>query len=209
MHKQTHLDMFAAAYRLMQTLGERIKGRKYSASELTNIIRRQFSATDFVFKTARDYAVDPDMAVVAGLYDCYDDSQMLPSMTITMCYHPEQETFFVDLINWQQLSFDIAECIGHELVHRDQWRNKRKPALMSYNSDDEEKAYLGSEDEIEAYGFSIAAESVIFKKPKEHCVMYNVYLETFDTDPSVILKLQHQVTAYTNKLEQLYEQANN
>lgn len=209
MHTQTHLDMFVVAYRLMQTLGERIKGRNYSASELTKIIRRQFSATDFVFKTARDYAVDPDMAVVAGLYDCYDDSQMLPSMTITMCYHPEQETFFVDLLNWQQLSFDIAECVGHELVHQDQWRNKRKPVLKPYDSDDEEKAYLGSEDEIEAYGFSIAAESVIFNKPKEECVMYNVYRETFDTDPSVVLKLQHQITAYTNKLEQLYEQTNN
>lgn len=209
MHTQTHLDMFVVAYRLMQTLGERIKGRNYSASELTKIIRRQFPATDFVFKTARDYAVDPDMAVVAGLYDCYDDSQMLPSMTITMCYHPEQETFFVDLLNWQQLSFDIAECVGHELVHRDQWRNKRKPVLKPYDSNDEEKAYLGSEDEIEAYGFSIAAESVIFNKPKEECVMYNVYRETFDTDLSVVLKLQHQITAYTNKLEQLYEQTNN
>lgn len=206
----SHLAVFADAHRKLKALGERIKGRSYSASELTKLVRRQFPVTDFVFITYRDYAVDPDMVVVAGLYD--SNSEFLPSITVTMCYHPEQQTYFMDLLNWEQLSFDLAECIGHELVHRDQFKHKRKPSLKQYHSThtdpkvNGEQEYLGSEDEIEAYGFSIAAEMHVFSKPAHECVMYSVYQETFDTDTSIVLKLETQIEQYKKLLEQVNEQ---
>ena len=161
---------FLATYEKLLALGKRVQGRKYSASEFTRLIRRQFPATDFVFKTYRDYAVDPDCVVIAGLYDQWDDSEFLPCITVTLCYHPEQDTYFASIFNWQQFAFDVAECIGHELVHRDQHRSGRTPLLKRYVSKhtvpavQQEQQYLGDESEIEAYGFSIAAERMIFKK---------------------------------------------
>lgn len=208
----SHLAVFADAHRKIKALGERISDRSYTASELTKQIRRQFSAADFVFKTQRDYAVDPDMVVVAGMYDCHDDAHFLPSMTITLCYHPEQNSYIMSLLNWEQLSFDLAECIGHELVHRDQQRAGRKPKLKSYTSrhpdpvTNSEQEYLGSEDEIEAYAFSIAAEMQVFSKPIDQCVMYCVYQETFNDDPQVVLQLEKHVKLYTKLLEQTNEQ---
>ena len=136
---------FVDNYNAILALGQRLKGRSYIASEFTKQIRRQFSATDFVFKTARDYAVDPDMIVVAGLYDCYNDAGMLPSIEVSLCYHPEQQVFFVDNTNWMQLAFDIAECIGHEMVHREQFRNKIKSkkyiSIKEDSRDKEEQEY--------------------------------------------------------------------
>ena len=208
----SHLAVFADAHKKIKALGERIKGRSYSASELTKLVRRQFPATDFIFVTYRDYAVDPDMVVVAGLYDSNSDSEFLPSITVTMCYHPEQQAYFIDLLDWQQLSFDLAECIGHELVHRDQYKHKRKPSLKEYRSThtdpkiNSEQEYLGGEDEIEAYAFSIAAEMHTFSKPAHECVMYGVYQETFDTDTRIVLKLDTQIEQYKKLLEQLNEQ---
>ena len=206
---------FFVTYKKLLALGERVRGRNYSAGDFTRLIRRQFPATDFLFKTYRDYAVDPDAVIVAGLYDAWDDKEFLPSITVTLCYHPLQNNYFVDLINWTQLSFDIAECIGHEIVHRDQQRNGRKPLLKKYNSKSEipalkqEQQYLGAEEEIEAYGFSIAAECLVFKKPMNECVMYYAYRETFDNDPNIVLKLEQQINNYLMRMEHINEQINN
>jgi hypothetical protein len=211
----TFIVLFIATYDKLLALGERVKGRHYSASEFTRLIRRQFPATDFVFKTYRDYAVDPDTVIVAGLYDVWDDQQYLPSITVTLCYHPEQDCYFVDLLNWQQFSFDLAECIGHELVHRDQQKNGRKPLLKPYKSKhtvpavQQEQQYLGDESEIEAYGFSIAAECMIFKKTIQECAMHQAYVEMFDNDTAIVLKLEQQVERYLKRMEHINEQVNN
>ena len=198
-----HLSMFDDAYKKMQALGQRVQGRSYSGSEITKIIRRQFPASEFVFKTYRDYSVDPDTVIVSGLYDCFDDANFLPSITVTLCYHPEQQIYFVDLIDWDQLSFDVAECIGHELVHRDQHLNGRTPKLKIYSGDNDEQNYLGGDDEIEAYAFSIAAEMQTFSKPIHECAMYGVYQTTFAHDVNIITQLEHQVCKYQEQLEQI------
>jgi hypothetical protein len=176
------------------------KPRSVTACELTRIIRRQFPAADFSFKTHRDYAVDPDMIVVAGFYDCYDDAQGLPHTVITLCYHPEQDLYFLNLLDWDRISFDIAECIGHELVHREQYRTKQKTKL--YKSNNPNEAYLGDEAEIDAYGFSIAIECVTYNRPIGECAMYQAYIDTFDKDHSVIVKLQKAISKYLKQLEQ-------
>lgn len=199
----TFIVLFSSTYQKLLTLGERVKGRNYTASNFTRLIRRQFPATDFSFRTQRDYAVDPDSVIVAGYYDPWDDSEMLPCISVTLCYHPEQDLYFVDLLNWQQFSFDLAECIGHELVHQDQTRNGRKPKLKPYISDNADRAYLGSEDEIEAYGFSIAAECSVFGKTPDQTPMWQAYLTTFDNDAQVLLKLKQQVQQYLTRMERI------
>jgi hypothetical protein len=200
--------MFRQTHSRLLSLGKHYetKTRSVTASELTKIIRRQFPATDFSFKTHRDYAVDPDMIVVSGFYDCYNDSQGLPHTEITLSYHPEQDVYFLHLLNWDRISFDIAECVGHEMVHRHQYLTKQKG--RRYISENADQAYLGDDDEIDAYGFSIAAESVVYKKPLAECAMYQVYLDTFDTDQSVIVKLEKHISKYLKQLELQYEQTN-
>lgn len=194
--------MFFETYRRLLLLKDRYSSRTFSASDFTKVIRRQFPAADFSFRTHRDYAVDPDMVVVAGIYDCYNDSQFLPHTEITLCYHPEQDLYFGHLFDWQQISFDIAECVGHELVHRQQYKSKSK--LKSYTGTNEQE-YLGDESEIEAYGFSIAAESIVYNRPYTECTMYTVYKNTFDKDHSVIVKLQKQIVKYLEQLEPYHE----
>lgn len=198
--------MFYTIRNRLLNLKERYANRSFTAGEFTKIIRRQFPAADFSFRTHKDYAVDPDMVVVAGIYDCYNDSEHLPYIEITLCYHPEQETYFGNLIDWDQLSFDIAECVGHELIHRKQYKTKQK--LKEYPSDNADQAYLGHEEEIDAYGFSIAAESIIYNKPIYQCAMYQAYQNTFDKDRSVVLKLEQQIIKYLRELELENEQTN-
>lgn len=201
-----HLGVFLETHKRLVNLGKKVSGRSYSAAEFTRLIRRQYPSTVFSFKTHRDFAVDPDTVIVSGTYDAADDRAGMPSITIILSYHPLQETYFVDLLNWSQLSFDISECAYHEAVHRSQM--SRGVKIKPYQSLDPEQEYLGGTDEIEAYGFSIAAESFVFQKPVSECVMYMVYRDTFDTDTDIVLQLEKQVNLYLEKLEQVNEQAN-
>lgn len=202
--------MFFETFTRLVALGDHYQGRQYSASEITRIIRRQFPATDFSFKTHRDTAVHPDMIVVAGIYDCFNDSQDLPSIEITLCYHPEQKVFFTDLIDWETLAFDLAECVCHELIHRQQYRTKQRFAPYISTIEDPhlraEQEYLGDGAEIDAYGFSIAAESIVRGCIFQECVMYGVYQTTFDNDKKVVVQLEQEIQKYINQLELNNEQ---
>ena len=210
-YTEPYLIYFLSGYKRIIELKHRVAGRSYTPAKFTNMIRRQFNASAFIVKTERDPAVDPDQIIVAGLYDCHDDSEMLPSITITLCYHPEQTTYFADLINWDQFAFDLAECVGHEMVHMHQYKFGRVPALKEYQSPTGlettlDQDYLGDESEIEAYGFSIAAEMFMFNKPIQDCVMYGVYQETFASDTRIVLQLEQQVEQYFKTLERIHEQ---
>ena len=206
--------MFFQIHRRLLKLGEYYKtsNRSVSACDMTKIIRRQFPAADFSFKTHRDTAVDPDMIVVSGFYDCYNDAQGLPHTEITLCYYPDQVLYFPKLLDWEKLSFDIAECIGHEAVHRRQFQH-REP-LVPYRSTDpdalrnREQEYLGDEAEIDAYGFSIAAEVLTFGRALDECEMYQVYRTVFDKDHLVILKLQNKISKYLIQLESEHAKSN-
>lgn len=206
--------MFFESHSRLLLLGDyyRRNTRRVTACDITRIIRRQFPAADYSFKTGRDTAVDPDMIVVSGLYDSFDDSENLPHTEIFLNYHPDQEYYFLHLIDWTQLSFDIAECIGHELVHRQQYQ-RRSPGRRYHSCVDDttkrdDQNYFGDTSEIEAYGFSIAAESMVHSKPYENCSMYKVYQKTFDTDPGILVKLEKEILKYIKQLEHQYEQTN-
>jgi hypothetical protein len=173
-------------------LRERYAERSFNPSAFTQLISRQFSATDFSFLTNKNTLAEPNMIIVSGLYDKYET----PGIEITLSYNPTQEMYFAKSIDWDKFSFDLAECMGHELVHKAQ-KKKFKP----YISDVEEQVYLGDESEIDAYGFSIAVESITYNKPIADCFMYKIYSNIFDKDRSVVLKLEKQIVKYLNKQE--------
>jgi hypothetical protein len=200
-------DSYFELYDRISRVGQRYAhdSKIVSAAEITKIVRRQFVSDIFRIETARDTAVSPDMIIVTGFYDCYDDSQGLPCVTIALTYSPQQDAYFTNLINWEQLAFDVAEAVGHELVHREQHHARRR--LRAYKSksmivgEKEDQEYLGHEAEVEAYGFSIAFESWHKKIPTEVCPMFVTYAATFDQDDKVLLKLQKYISKYLKQLE--------
>jgi hypothetical protein len=181
-----------------------VSSKTFTPGAFTGLIRRQFSSKAYVFRTAKNYAVDINSIIVGGLYDNDNAQENLPYIEITLYYHPEQPTFTGNDLNWDQISFDIAECITHEHIHQQQIVNKIKLKRYVSKADDYElrveQNYLGHDEEIDAYGFSIAAESVVFGKPYNMCSMYHVYKTTFDTDHSVVVKLEQEIVKYLEQL---------
>ena len=197
--------MFFEIYKQLLSLESKVSKQKFTPGTFTGLIRKQFPKEDYAFRTEKSYAVDPNSIIVGGLYDKENDLDQLPHTEIILYYYPEQLSFKGSDLNWEQISFDIAECVAHEQIHRQQMLEKKKlKRYVSKSADKDlrvEQNYLGHDEEIDAYGFSIAAESVTFNKPYNMCTMYHVYKQTFDTDHSVVVKLEQEIVKYLEQLK--------
>jgi len=197
--------MFFEIYKQLLSLESKVIAQKFTPGTFTSLIRKQFPKEDYTFRTEKSYAVDPNSVIVGGLYDKENDCNHLPHTEIILYYYPEQLSFKGSELNWKQISFDIAECVAHEQIHRQQVLEKKKLKQYTSKSNNKElcieQNYLGHDEEIDAYGFSIAAESVTFNKPYNMCTMYHVYKHTFDTDRSVVVKLEQEIVKYLEQLK--------
>jgi hypothetical protein len=123
-------------------------------------------------------------------------------------------------VYWDRVSFEICEVIGHEYVHRDQQRRRvRNNAYLGTLDESttvkQEQQYYGESHEIEAYGYSIAAELMCYYNGNADCVglihNYQLYHRLFAADQSVIIKLDQFISKYLDKLKavQNVKQASN
>jgi hypothetical protein len=192
------------------------QSRVVAVTDLTALFRKNINIPQLRLFTHRHAGVDFDTVSIGGHHDSDEDS-----IDIHVIYHPDQQHIDMLGLDWSRLAFDLAECIGHELVHRAQQKRKRKP-LAKYRSQDldpqkkQDQEYLGSAEEIEAYGYSIAAELAakhhmftLDKSALDTVVMYRVYVTTFDTDQNIVLKLHKQISKYLRRLEVDYNDKNN
>jgi hypothetical protein len=202
--------MFLEIRNQLLSLQQSNASREFTPGTFTRLIRSQFDADDYVVRTEKNNSVDLNTIIIAGLYDSYNDRQQLPHTDIILQYNTKQTKFSGSDVNWDQLSFDIAECVEHERVHRNQFWGKVKFKKYSSKAQDIEvrleQNYLGHEEEIDAYGFSIAAEAYAYNRPYSECAMYRIYERIFDTDRSVVVKLKQEIVKY---LEQLKLEPNN
>ena len=192
------------------------QSRVVAVTDLTALFRKHINIPRVRLFTHRHAGVDFDTVSIGGQHDPDEDS-----IDIHVIYHPDQQHIEMTTLDWPRLSLDLAECIGHELVHRAQQQRKRRPSVKyrSHELDPQKKhdqEYLGSAEEIEAYGYSIAAELAA----KHNCftldpialnqiVMYGVYVNTFDNDESIVLKLHKQISKYLRRLEVDYNDKTN
>jgi hypothetical protein len=184
-------------------------GVRLTPSAITALARRAISDDRVVMLTKRNPVVDANMVLVGGTYDHDDELDGEPSIEITMYYHPEQQHLDPADMDWRRISFELAETIGHEMVHREQHRRRRRPRLpRSLSTGDSERDYLGLADEIEAYGFSIAAEMLYLLEttdmddPRMQDIPnWCAYQRAFAEDVSVLIKLRQQISKYLRRLE--------
>jgi hypothetical protein len=184
-----------------------------SPTELTTLIRKTIDNHCVRVRTQRTDIADCDQVIVGGVYDEDNDQEDLPCIEISLYYNNEVQHIDTSRLDWNRFCFDIVETFGHELVHRDQ-ASRPKKRYQKYVSCDlrnkvrAEQEYLGQADEIEAYGFSIAAEMTVLlgtndiDSPEAQSIaMYAAYQQAFYDDDSVLIKLRKQISKYVHRLE--------
>lgn len=197
----------------MHALLAQRQSQPLAPSQLTARWRRVVDPHVIRLKTSRSYAVDPDMVVIGGTYDSEDEKIGLPCIEISIIFNPLQEKIQLNDQQWNRTCLDIAECISHEQIHQEQanrrgWKSRAYRSTATDPKLKEEQQYLGTTCEIDAYGFSIAAElyylhrtPAIDESTLENIFMYQVYSDIFASDQSVLLELRNCISKYLCRLE--------
>lgn len=162
------------------------------------------SFCDLIKKTFRGYKVkvqihplecmdflDTHFIVIGGSYD--EDTNYIHLDFYTSNY--DNDFIEVKLEFWNQFSFELSQTIQHEMVHRDQNKNRSSDFISKIykfeKNGDSEREYLSNCDEIDAYSHDIALEVYHFYKKKKysdvfskisrkkHCKSYQIYEKCF------------------------------
>lgn len=204
--------MFFDVYNKLKNLESRYGDSSLSPAEITALVRKQIRNPDVRVYTKRDKAVDIGTVSIGGAYEADLDDQEEPCIDLYLIYNADQMYCQLRQLNWSRVCFDIAEALGHELVHRHQHRRHIKPKLYQStlakdHPNYQEQVYLGDSSEIDAYGFTIAAELVVFynadieQLDTSDILLWRTYEQVFADDQSVVLKLREHIVKYLNKLK--------
>jgi len=199
-----------ALYSELISYGRANKDSLFTPSSLSRVIRRIVGNEDILVTTTRHSDVYLNQVVIGGQYDPDEDQANFASITVFVTYSPHQKEFLLKDINWKQVSINLVECIGHEMIHQQQYRNREydiADGLFISNCIDDEKRreqeYLGNPDEIEAYGYSVASElflkhklSSITKDHVKKSQMFKVYVSTFGINHPVVQELTEHIVKY-------------
>lgn len=188
--------------------------KSFTVSEFTKFLRFFVGTQDVKLLTTRDSNVDMNQVVMCGIYDRDDDEDGITAITVFVNYNPAQRTIRIADVDWRQLCIDLLECVGHEIIHQTQYRIRKFDvpqfvfASKAVDSDKLElQEYLANPDEIEAYGYSIAAEIFLTHFPRrlyqKHLAaspIFKSYLDAFGADHIVIHQLLAFAVRYFNNL---------
>jgi len=174
-----------------------------TVSEFTKILRNFVGSEEVKVVASRSANVDLNQVIVNGNYDPLADQLGERSITLTVSYNPDQKTVRFRDVDWPQVCIDVLECAGHELVLQQLYRMRdfdvAPTMLVSKNVNGKSntlREFLGHPDEIEANGYSIAAEVYLKWAPRalnSKVVALNpifkAYCSTFGVNHAVVRKL--------------------
>lgn len=197
--------MFFEALERLRSIATRHSGKIYTPRGLTHLIRMQFRDRQLVFKTERSSEVTKGNFWIKGEYRCLDDEYGEPCITITLCYPYKERYCHIDRTDWDSMGFHIADVVTHEYLHQYYCRKRGYNHGRGYRDVNRHletmQDYLGCEDEIQAHGFNVASEMVVYNRPMEKTVVYRAYKKHFRQDNKVMLQLVKQTNKYINRLE--------
>ena len=161
---------------------------------------------DLKFKTTRVDSLDCNVITVSGSYDPEEDQQTFPCIDIHILYSTTQKDILTQDLNADEILLELYSTIFHEKMHQAQYRNRKfsQPKKRKWAND--EQAYLGCPDEVEAYAVELAVEEYLKGVVSLHRTLYNnrtykMYQTTFGIDHKVLHDLETYSNKYFNKLQ--------
>lgn len=179
--------------------GEDNNGISFTPAALTRYFRKLIGSNDVRIVTTRHQDVHLNQVVIGGSYDYTEDKHNFSSITIFVTYSLTQDVIKLADLNWKHTCVMLIECLGHELVHQRQYRERdflTRKIVKSAQTEDQE--YLGNQDEVEAYGYSIAIELFLLgEKRLMKSQMFKIYLMNFESHHPVIQQLISYISYYS------------
>jgi hypothetical protein len=205
----------------IQCLSDKLCEKSVTPDQFHTILTRHIKKY-LPIKIARFYdtKVDSGFVFLGGTYYSDQDRSKQKCIEIILLYNPNDTAITHSRRKFLRFSKLFADTILHEIMHMRQYRRRNFKILPEYASNAEkteqmqEQSYLGSSDEIDAYGFNIACELMDkFKLDRKKVIRYlnedqknkrrkfdswRMYLKAFNYDHNhvIIRRMKKKVIRY-------------
>lgn len=186
-------SIIGSVHILGQSLSE--KEKKLTPVQISKHIREIFDENDFVVVTERSDDVPVDVIDVAVTYMDINTANGLPDFEIVLMYNTDQKYYFSNIIDWELVAYDLAEGVCREMLAKTYEMNN-DDVFLAKKPSNESMRYIGSDVEIKCCAFSIAAESIGESCGYEETSMYQTYVDAFEPDSKVMLKLNYEIMCH-------------
>jgi hypothetical protein len=196
---------------------DKLRNKQLTDRQFLYFLKKAVPYTECNIRINRTLNVYPSSIIeIAGLYDAELDSESENPIDIEVSIHKMWEAVIFDekhisLDRWAEFCIDFATILGHEFIHMNQFRRRNFNMNRPYVSKHKNKSkrdlqnYLGDSDEVDAYAWTAAANAVVELKPYKRKItstrIYKMYVNAFDKDDPVVLKLVRKANTYFKKLE--------
>jgi hypothetical protein len=205
----------------MKKLESQIVGKELTIQEIYSLFQKNLKS--YIPVRIRKY-IDPKIekgvVYIGGMYYSEWDRTKQKCIEVQFYFQSKDDTYFLDTRRFKRMCSHFADTVLHEIIHMRQFRRRNFKFLPDYASNAEkteqrnEQSYLGSSDEIDAYGFNIACEltekfkgdqtriiNYLAKNQKNRKQKFNswtMYQKAFNYDHShpIIKRLKKKVVRY-------------
>lgn len=213
----TRNDLINFLYQLSPEIANKELDVGYFHTTVSNYIKKYIPVK---ISKKKDKQVPFNKIFMGGTYYSDYDKENKKCIEIVFLYNSDMPYLKLSSKKIKSLSKSFADTVLHEVIHMRQHRRRKFKLLPEYESNAEktekrhEQSYLGSSDEIDAYGFNIACEMNEKFKGKELSIVkylnkdlkksrikydtWRMYLRAFDYDHKhvIIKRLKKKIIRY-------------
>lgn len=149
---------------IIEDLRPSVVNQVYSVEEMVELYG-YFIGERFIIdvKHAESAQVEQNDIEFNAFYDSGLDEVGEVAIEIFLITNPCQELMIIDNDDFDRIARKIADTIAHEVIHMSQYRARdflevEKVEYRELTVEEEDKLYLSSPDEINAYAYNIANE---------------------------------------------------
>jgi len=206
----------------LKTLYDKFEFQELTYKQIVNKISSIIPFQECKIFGLETISLDNNNFTVTGCYYAEDDVNGNIPITIEILF-PKNKIFYElsddDLTRdqWYSLVYDVVTVLGHEFVHLHQARRRHFSPGKNYKSTNknpalrEHQEYLGLPDEIDAYGFTAAAQMALVlphQVPFKKTSVYDWYKKVFGSNNPVLDRLEKRTMRHYNLLRKQYYETN-
>ena len=217
------MNYFQVLYSL-QSIYDKLRDKELSSRSILNHIIRCVELNECKFIKIETISLPYGKFMVSGLYDSSLDKLGKPPILIEIGFPKKSKFKFDDSDilrnNWINFCIELANTIGHEFTHLNQFRKRNFVSSKLFKSKSKDlsvkeiQEYYGDVDEIDAYAFIAATEiylgNLFLKKKKiflEKTKTFNIYVMIFGNTDPILKKLARNTIQHLKILERQYHAA--
>jgi hypothetical protein len=145
---------------VLETALQKFIEKPTKVSAILSALKKQTGRYGIIYEIEKSSKVPANQIWIHAVYDPEQDEDDEPAVTVVLVHSGNQVT--LDKNSANHMLSSISKAVAHEKIHQNQYRKRDWMDVEPVKSDDPQKSYYATKDEIEAFSHNIATEILDF-----------------------------------------------